>query len=479
MFLNCHSPAMFHDLRLRGGSQGTFSRIATERNYEMSKLLLGIESPNPNDSRIIAKNLYPPSQMAGGEGLPHRGGSLLEDFGPGQRATPDKCAGIDVTTANLDDVPAYCVLVQWHQVERDQAIMRGEIFDDSNVVQSLVWVARPKGVGTITDFDTFRGNADLRSAPVTYAADGSISLGPSTSLLAACGVPAGADVRTPAVSWDGKKLAFAARATASDPLRLYWMPTDGSGPCVQIPGIAPAMNQENGILTHDFDPAFAPDGRIVFASTRGNLDRSHFAWTGPTRTPAAMQPNANLYVFDPATGDLGQMTYLLDQELAPNFMADGRLIFTAEKREPGFHQLAGRRENMDGADYHPLFAQRDSVGFQAATEIVEAENRDIAFVAGPIDAPESVGTIVFANRSIGPDQDDRDPADRFYIHSMRFPVPSAVPLFSRGATMGVFRSPAALPTGGIVVSCDLHGDQRRARRRSLRLRPVPARPEHG
>src|SRR6185436_8226429 len=34
MFLACHSPAMFHDLRLRGGARGYFSEIATRRNYE-------------------------------------------------------------------------------------------------------------------------------------------------------------------------------------------------------------------------------------------------------------------------------------------------------------------------------------------------------------------------------------------------------------------------------------------------------------
>ena len=60
MFQNCHSPAMFHDLRLRGGSQGVFSRIAFDRNYEMAKLMLSLESVDPNASRLIAKNLFCP-----------------------------------------------------------------------------------------------------------------------------------------------------------------------------------------------------------------------------------------------------------------------------------------------------------------------------------------------------------------------------------------------------------------------------------
>ena len=49
MFQNCHSPAMFHDLRLRGGSRGQFSRIAVDRNYEIARYMLALESANPND----------------------------------------------------------------------------------------------------------------------------------------------------------------------------------------------------------------------------------------------------------------------------------------------------------------------------------------------------------------------------------------------------------------------------------------------
>ena len=131
-------------------------------------------------------------------------------------------------------------------------------------------------------------------------------------------------------------------------------------------------------------------------------------------------------------------------------MADGRLIFTAEKRALEFHQLAGRRLNLDGGDYHPLLAQRASIGFAAATEIVELPNRDFAFAAGPLDGADGAGALAVFNRSIGPDQDDRDPADRSYVHALRFPVPSAL-----GGEAGAFRSPAPLPSGHVLVACDL------------------------
>lgn len=449
MFLNCHSPAMFHDLRLRGGSGGHFGRIATARNYEIARSMLAVESPNPNESRIIAKNLYADPLVPGGTGIFHRGGSLFENFGNDgagpNLADPGDCAAIDADAGDLNTVPPYCVLARWHEIEHLAAVARGETLPSG--LDGLVWVARPPGVGRADDFDTFRPGADLVRADVMIAGDGSASLGPETSLLAGCAglSPASTDVRGPAVSWDGTRIAFAARTSASTPLRLYWMNEDGSA-CEPVAATA-GPESGNGILIHDFDPAWTSDGRLVFASTRGNLDAQRTGRAGPTRAPASMRPNANLYVLEGSA--VRQLTFLLDQELQPSMMLDGRVIFTAEKRELEFHQFAGRRQNLDGGDYHPLFAQRESIGFASATEIVEAFDRNFVMVAGELDHADGAGTIVVMNRSIGPDQDDRSAADRFYIHSTSIPAPGAMD----GAT-GVYRSPAPLPGGRVLASCD-------------------------
>lgn len=443
MFANCHGPAMFHDLRLRTGSQGAFSRIAMDKNYAFAKAQLALASANPNDSRLIAKNLFP--EERGGRGIAHRGGALFEDFA--SPATPEACAGIDVTSMPLDEVPPYCAFVAWHALERGRAIAAGEL--SAGPDYALVWVSRPLGVGDVRDFDTYRPGADLRRAELSLAADGEPALGAETSLLAACGLElASADIRGPAVSWDGKRLAFAARSSADEPLRLYEASSDGTR-CAPLAGVAADKDSENGLFTHDFDPAYAPDGRLVFASTRGNVDGEGFGYAGPTRTPSQLAPNANLYVYAPKKKELRQLTFLLNQELQPSFMADGRVIFSTEKREPGFFQLAGRRQNLDGGDYHPLFAQRASAGFELATEIVELPCKNLAIVAAPFGAKDGAGTIAIVNRSIGPDQDDRDPNDRFYLHSLSFPKPGAFD----GAS-GAFRSPAPLPSSWLVVSCD-------------------------
>ena len=83
MMLGCHSAAMFHDYRLRGGSGGHFGLPATRTNYELTLEQLALESPDPNASRLIRKNLTPPPD---GRGILHRGGSLFA-----AAATPTAC----------------------------------------------------------------------------------------------------------------------------------------------------------------------------------------------------------------------------------------------------------------------------------------------------------------------------------------------------------------------------------------------------
>ncbi len=454
MFLNCHSPSMFHDLRLRGGSGGHFGRIATIANYDMARLMLAVDAEDPNESRLIAKNLYPDSQVAGGQGIIHRGGSLLDDFPLNADGTPHtaRAEDCDVFTddarrsGDLNTIPAYCIFARWHEIEREEAHPG---LTTATALTALVWVNRPAGVGRPEDFDTYRPGASLRIADTTLSRVAPLALAGERDLAAGCGFPAGAaDIRGPTATWDGTAVAFAARTSATTPYRLYSVALDGSG-CAPIPGIAPATDSASGILLHDFDPAYAPDGRLVFTSTRGYLDSYAVGRAGPTRTPATLAPNANLFVQDEG-GTLRQLTYLLNQEMQPAFMQDGRLILTAEKRELEFHQLAARRLNLDGGDYHPLYAQRDSIGYRSGTEVGELLDRNFFLVAGQLDTPDGAGSIAIINRSIGPDQTDRDPNDRAYIHSMRFPVPGAL----NGGT-GAFRSPTALPNGHLVVSCDL------------------------
>jgi hypothetical protein len=455
MQLGCHSPTMGHDYRLRGGSAGHFGLPATRRNYELSLEQLALESSDPNASRLIRKNLPPFTRG----GIVHRGGSLFADAGD--------VADCDLTAAvaePLDEQNPYCVIAAWIARER-QARMPS----DPGMTE-IVFVKSRAGTGPASpqDFERFAPGADLLRVTATIGADGFPALtGTPESLLAGCGLAAGVDVRRPSVSWDGRRIAFSARSSADTPLRVYVIEGDT---CVVEPLIdAPPQDDRgrplpsNAELVHNFDPTFSPDGRIVFASTRGNVTNADaFDYQGPQRSPAdPSRLNANLYVAE--NGAIRQLTFLLDQELAPSFMLDGRLIFSVEKRSPGFYQLAGRRMNLDGGDYHPLFGQRASVGFNQFTEVVELADKNLAAIFSSQGAARGAGTLAIINRSLGIDQRSprsvdylQNPAamtwpnESFYQHSIHLPDPAATGGLT--ATRGAYLSPAPLPNGRVLVS---------------------------
>jgi hypothetical protein len=277
-------------------------------------------------------------------------------------------------------------------------------------------------------------------------------------------------------------IAFAARATANDPLAVYTVKADGTG-CTKDPTINAAIaNAPQGTLVHNFDPVYSPPGpdgvqRIVFASTRGNDPAydSSFDYHGPQRTPAdPSKPNANLYVLEPDPANAGQshlrqLTFQLNMERYPSFMQDGRLIFTAEKRAPGFYELALRRQNLDGTDYHPLYAQRGSIAYHQATQVVELADKNFAAIFSESGDVHGGGVLAVFNRSLGIDFQSTDPKDYvqdptvidpsspssvesdFFLHSLKLPdgSVSAKPGMN---TPGVYRGPSALPGGKMLVS---------------------------
>ncbi|RYZ10041.1 MAG: hypothetical protein EOO73_00205 [Myxococcales bacterium] len=453
MMLGCHSSSMFHDYRLRGGSGGHFGLPATRKNYDLTLEQLALDAPNPEASRLVRKNLVPAPY---GPGILHRGGPLLAEH-------PATCDAAASATGPLDEQSEYCVITAWIEMER-QARMpeRG--------LSGLVFVRRTPAPGRdwAQDYGNFAGGAELVRVAASEDDTGAVTIGAEESLSALCGLPATADVRRPTVSWDGKRIAFSARVSESEPLGVYVV--DGASCALEAAIAAPAVDDaggavpDNGELVHNFDPVFSADDRLVFVSTRGNVTAtsSFPGYSGPQRTPAdPSKLNANLYVLE--GGKIRQLTFLLNQELSPSFMRDGRLILVTEKRQPGFYQLAGRRMNLDGGDYHPLFGQRGTIGFNQFTDVVELSDKNLAAIFSERGAAHGAGALALINRSLGVDQRDDDPAAfvqdpaaigypsaDFYQHSLRMLDPSATGKLS--GTQGAYKSPAPLPNGDILVS---------------------------
>jgi hypothetical protein len=450
----CHSPDGFNDFRLRPGAQGFLSPGAVQRDYDTTLLeFMALDSVDVRQSRIVKKTTA--------AGIVHRGGQLLEDEGatsatdcPATFPT-DYDPTLPYDAKNPATARAFCVLKEWHRVERMERASTVSAMATGDILP-LAFVSRPPNDDSLLQFDTYRGGADLKLADATMGANGLVmTVGNVRSALTACAALAGkdVDVRGPEWSYDGSKLIFAARPGATSGLDLWELDVAG-GTCKQL--TSDNGRAVNGVTVHNFDPAYAPDGSVVFASTRAG-----------TVTLKTFLPNADLFRVlapDMNFANPQQMTFLLNSELSPAFMQDGRVTMTTEKATAEFYQLSGRRMNWDLTDYHPLLAQRSastdtftpdthpSVGYQQATEIREGLDRNFLVILSDPGAKGAGGALATFNRSIGPFEADRT-ADASFLRSLVIVDSGAT---AHAGTQGVYRSPFSLPDGLIMASYALN-----------------------
>ena len=435
----CHSPNGFNDFRLRPGAQGFFAPLALKRNYETTlREFMALDTIDVRQSRAVKKTIFSSSG-----GIPHRAGSVLEsesfDTSVGTCPTPYAPA-----TAN-----AFCTLAEWHRIERADHAASVSPMADGDVLP-IVFVSRPPDPDNLLQFDTFRGGADLMMADAKLGARGAVtSVTNARSLLGPCaGLVAGtADVRGPDFSYDATKVVFAGRPSESSGLDL-WVIDLAAKTCRQLTSDGGRL--EGAVKVHNFDPMFAPNGAIVFSSTRAG-----------TLTPKTFLPNADLFRTGPDADftAVERMTYLLASEIGAAMMQDGRVSFTAEKATPDFYQVSGRRMNWDLSDYHPLLAQRaqstdtfndtlhPSVGFSQATEIREGLDRNFLVILSDVGALGGGGALATFNRSVGPFEADRP--ERTFLKAVSMVDPAAT---GQAGTVGVYRSPSSLPNGEILAS---------------------------
>jgi hypothetical protein len=438
----CHSPQGFNDFRLRAGSRGFFSPLAVRRNYEATlSEFISIDGPDPNESRVVKKNV-----TAANDGITHRAGiTLLESRDDG--GNPDVCEGQKDSDEGLS---AYCTLVEWISIERESAVNDGLV---SSLAEGetvpIIYVDRPANPDRQIEFANYRGDARLMRVDATLGPRGQlVSFGaPAQIDLSGCGAGGDYDVRGPEISYDGQQMVFALRNGESDGLNVYRANLDGSS-CTQL--TSDGGQTDSGVEIHNFDPVFIPDdpdhnagGAIVFASTRpGALGRAHVS-------PRFKLPATNLWRMDLDGGGLEQMTFLNGSELSPAVMKNGQITMSTEKATDGFYQVSGRRINWDLTDYHPLLAQRDTIGFQQATEIREALDRDFWMILSDANAWFSGGSLAAFNRSVGPFEYGRD--DTGFVKSVTF-FDSANELAGKGSAQGAYRSPFPAPDGSVLVS---------------------------
>ncbi|MFA6564978.1 MAG: hypothetical protein WCV00_23945 [Verrucomicrobiia bacterium] len=132
--------------------------------------------------------------------------------------------------------------------------------------------------------------------------------------------PAGA-VRDPCVHYDGAKIVFAYRKGGSDAYHLYTINSDGTG-----------LRQLTDGPFDDIEPAYLPDGGIVFCSSRSKR------WVNCWCTPVA-----TLHRCDGEGRDIRPLSANIEHDNTPAVLPDGRILYTrweyVDRSQLQFHHL--------------------------------------------------------------------------------------------------------------------------------------------
>lgn len=169
------------------------------------------------------------------------------------------------------------------------------------------------------------------------------------------------DIRDLSVSYDGTRLLFAARAPQiadadedEQPTWNIWEYRFSSGVASRV--MTSEVLAEQG---QDRYPAYLPDGRIVFASTRQPQTRARMLDEGrPQYYPLEERRDVPAFALHVMAADgtgVEQITFNASHDVAPVVMADGRILFQRWDNKDSENRFDLYRVNTDGTAVEPLY----------------------------------------------------------------------------------------------------------------------------
>lgn len=390
-------------------STGAWSTADIRRNHELLRKFLHLAG-EPALGRLVRKPL--PLEKGG---IVHRGGN--DAFFQGR------------TDEDPRDGAAIQAILEWTRREQE-ALGEGPY----GVVTGVVFVRGPAAPAALADLDTFWPGSDLFLQSLDPA-------GTAPENLTAAAHDGPADVRDPTVSHDGTKVAFAMRRAQDDCFHLYEL--DLASRTVR-PRTEGDCALSGGARLSDRWPAYGPDGRLTFSSTRAGVLRERGDGLDVDLWSVGEEPT-----------DLVRVTFTPSPELQPTWLSSGKtrgeLAFTVLRRlgdryqgvvfrfppchdgthhgEPEYHIHHGVTAGAD-ASYH-------------ARQLPDGREVEVLLDRATV---LEAGTLAILERSFGPDLppgSDAAPSVPGFRHSLtRLDLDGGA----------IYRDPVALPDGTLLVS---------------------------
>jgi len=252
-------------------------------------------------------------------------------------------------------------------------------------VRRIVFAERAPGRDPQGHYYANFGYSCVRPDYWLHGADGGrlCTLDVRTGEVAALLADPGGAMRDPQVHYDGQKVLFSYRKGGSHQYHLYEIGIDGTG-----------LRQITGGPWDDVEPAYLPDGGIVFCSTR--CKRYIGCWVAPT---------AVLYRCDADGKNIRMLSSGGFTENTPAVLPDGRVLYTRWEyvnRDPvSFHHLWTM--NPDGSGQTVYFGNMRPGGVFIDARAIPGSDR-VALIHSPGHGRnEHAGYVATISSRNGPD----------------------------------------------------------------------------
>jgi len=190
-------------------------------------------------------------------------------------------------------------------------------------------------------------------------------------------------VRDPAVHYDGRTIIFSYRKGGTDTYHLYTINADGTG-----------LRQLTDGIYDDFEPAWLPDGGIVFISARGKR------WVNCWLTQVA-----NIFRCDADGRNIRQLSANLEHDNTPWPLPDGRIAYMrweyVDRNQVNYHHLWAM--NPDGTSQTILFGNLNPGGVYIDAKPIPGTDQ-VAMINSPGHGQtEHMGFVATVDFKAGPD----------------------------------------------------------------------------
>ncbi|NNF17768.1 MAG: hypothetical protein HKN70_13575 [Gammaproteobacteria bacterium] len=256
------------------------------------------------------------------------------------------------------------------------------------------------------------------------------------------------DVKDLSVNAEGTKLVFALREAPLDDVDEQDQPTwniweyDLTTTTLRRI-IASQINAADG---HDVAPAYLPDGRIIFASTRQRKSRAILLDEGKPQY-AALDENENteafvLHVMNADGTDIRQVSFNQSHDLYPAVAGDGKVLFSRWGAKGGNNAIGLYQANPDGTEIELLYGANSSDTGSDSTDVHFLRAREmpdgrVAVLLQPFEAANLGGQIVVI------DTVNFVENEQTLVSGAGMPAPAQLP-----ATANEVRTDALISTGG-------------------------------